>query len=94
MNMLETAAPENLPFISSDALDECVVPSQTSQFAKPNPQESRGTRIFAARTQHVQDEIGKDYLGRVISICIVSRRGGILKYVHMRLDVYTPRCDR
>ena len=41
----------------------------------------------------MQDEIEKDYLGRVISICIVSGRGGILKYVHMRLDEYTPRCD-
>ena len=46
-----------------------------------------------AGRQHVHDEIGKDYSGKVIAICIASRRGGILEYLHTMLDEYSRRLD-
>ena len=77
----------------SDALDECVVEHQPKLLSSLNQilKCFQAGKYWWLRDSMLRTKSG--YSGKVTTRCIVSRRGSILKYLHMRLDEYTPKFD-
>ena len=92
--MLETATSERPPFICDDGLDECMAEhrikllNSLDQIPTVGHSNIRGWEIAHwMKSGRVTRESNNK------TMCIASRRGGILKYRHMRLDEYSTRPD-
>ena len=88
VKMLQTTPSKGRMFICIDALDECVpeyrvkLLDSLGQILQASPR----TRIFVTGRPHIRPEIGRRLSGRVASLSISPKRGGIIRYLRSRLE--------
>ena len=87
VKMLQTITSTRPTFVCLDALDECVgvqrvkVLDSLKQILKRSP----ATRIFVTGRPHIQAEIKKRLVGRVVSVSVCPTKGDITGYLQARL---------
>ena len=88
VKMLQTITSSLRTFICIDAWDECAVAHRVKLLnsLKQILETSPCTRIFIIGRPHVQAEIEKRLVGRVISVLVGPSKNDIIEYLRLRLD--------
>jgi len=82
--MLRNTCAKKRVFICIDGLNEWVVEHGGEQLDSVNElQQSPGTRTFVTGRPHILPEIKRRLAGRGVSASIGSKRGNIIRYLHV-----------